>query len=181
MLPLFIASTIGYLLSTSQTIYGRQPLRIDYGKVGLNILGETEGDLIASYQVKDIMIKDNQAIPQSASLQEIAEFVKKSEEPFFPVVNGEYRLCGVISFSEIKHAFFDESPDSSILRAVDLATETSFTITPKSSLKKTLPMFYRNDLDYLPVVDPDRSNRFIGMLSKRDVMKLLKKKMSKKI
>jgi CIC family chloride channel protein len=175
MLPLFIASTIGYLLSTSQTIYGKQPLRIDYGKVGLNILGETEGDLIASYQVKDVMIKDDRAIPQSANLQEVTEFVKKSEEPFFPVVNGEYGLCGIISFSEIKHAFFYENLNHPLL-AIDLVTEVSFTITPQDSLKKTLPMFYRNELDYLPVVDPDSSNRFIGMLSKRDVMKLLRRR-----
>ncbi len=179
MLPLFIASTIGYLFSSRATIYPVQPLRIDYGKVGLNILGETEGDLIESYQVKDIMIKNKQAIPQHADLQKVAEFIKKSKEHFFPVVNGEYRLCGVISFSEMKYIFSRTSLNHLML-AIDLAMEVPFTVTPQSSLKETLVMFYGNNSDYLPVVDSDESNKFIGVLAKRDIMKLLKQEMSKK-
>ncbi|MFQ5901056.1 MAG: chloride channel protein [Thermodesulfobacteriota bacterium] len=180
MLPLFIASTIGYILSGRNSIYEPQPTRIDYNEIGLNVLGETEGDIIASYEVKDVMSKDDSAIPQHATLKKIGNFIKESKVPFFPVVDNDHRLCGTISFSEIKYIFSPEGLNQLIV-ASDLATEVSDTITPQSSLKETLAMFYQSNLDYLPVVDSDDSNRFVGILAKNDVMELLKREMVNKV
>ncbi|MFQ5902001.1 MAG: CBS domain-containing protein, partial [Thermodesulfobacteriota bacterium] len=80
---------------------------------------------------------------------------------------------------EIKYVFSSEGLNQ-LICASDLATEPPSIITAESNLKETLAIFYQSNSDYLPVVDSDESNRFVGGLAKKDIMDLLKREMMNK-
>ncbi|MFQ5950023.1 MAG: CBS domain-containing protein, partial [Nitrospiria bacterium] len=173
MLPLFVASAIGYMFSGRLTIYESQPLTIDSSCLGVNILGETEADLLEPYLVKDFMEKDRPTFSEDTALVEVLRVVKKSRYLFFPVVQNGDCLTGAISIQSLKDYLLGEKRAHSVV-VKDVAVPIRHIVTQDCTLKETLEIFRTYGIDHLPVVESDKSNKFVGILTKRAVLVMLK-------
>lgn len=107
-------------------------------------------------------------IPEETPFKKILEIVSYSRHLYYPVVSREGDMHGIISFSNIRDAAQKTGMDEHTL-ARDLATPDVVVLHPNHNLNQALEKFSELDVEQIPVVNPDDSNKVIGMLRRSDV------------
>ncbi|MBW8039086.1 MAG: CBS domain-containing protein [Planctomycetes bacterium] len=137
------------------------------GEVGLNI---TEEDLIKTYKVSDIMDTKPTSIPQDLLLQEILDVFSTSESVYYPVIDGQSRLIGIITIPDIKEMFANREFANWLL-ACDVAEPVRDTTTPNKPLEEAMEWMRRYNLENIPVVADGESNELVGVLDYRKTLR----------
>ena len=138
------------------------------GEVGLNI---TEEDLIKTYKVSDIMDTKPTSISQELLLQEILDVFSTSESVYYPVIDGQSRIIGVITIPDIKEMFANREFAGWLL-ACDVAEPVRDKTYPNKALEEAMEWMKRYNLENMPVVASDESDKLVGVL---DYNKALRK------
>ena len=137
------------------------------GEVGLNI---TEEDLIKTYKVADVMDTEPTSIPQELSLQEILKVFSTSDSVYYPVIDSQSRLVGVITIPDIKEMFANREFAGWLL-ACDVAEPVLDKTTPNKSLEETIECMRKYNLENMPVVASDKSDELVGVLDYRKTLR----------
>jgi len=138
------------------------------GEVGLNI---TEEDLIKTYTVKDVMDSKPTSIAQDLPLHQILEVFSRSESVYYPVIDDQSRIIGIITIADIKEMFANREVAGWLL-ACDVAEPVLDKTTPAKSLEEVIEQMRRYDLENIPVVASESSDKLVGVL---DYSKALRK------
>ncbi|MBU2063462.1 MAG: cation:proton antiporter [Candidatus Omnitrophica bacterium] len=136
-------------------------------EVGLNI---TEEDLIYKMQANELMDKNPPLIYRNMGLTTILEILSNNNNLYFPVVDENKKLLGVISFDNIRNIFL-ESGLNELLLAVDVMDAAVASVSPEtmvSALKETLNKY---NLEFMPVVDKDKL--VVGFIERRMLNKFI--------
>ena len=139
------------------------------GEVGRNITSE---DLLETYAVKDVMNTDQPSIRLHAPLSEVLDKVSQSDAIFFPVIDSQDRLRGVITLESLKGTM-NMPPMGPLILAQDLMEEVYYTVTPSSSLREAQQIMLDRRHYFLPVVDEQDGQRLVGFLIRRHVYRVL--------
>jgi Kef-type K+ transport system membrane component KefB len=132
------------------------------GEVGLNITTE---DLIKSYTVRDIMDTKPTRIAHDLPLPQILETFSSSENVYYPVVNKNSELVGIITIAGIKDMFANRDVAAWLL-ACDVAEPVRDKSTPDEPLEDMMEFMQRYSLENIPVVAGKEDNRLVGVLDK---------------
>ena len=138
------------------------------GEVGMNV---TEEDLIKTYTVKDIMDTEPTTITQDLPLQQILEAFSASDSVYYPVVDAQSRLIGIITIHDIKEMFANREFAGWLL-ACDVAEPVLDKTTPNKPLEEVIEHMRRYNLQNVPVVASEESYELVGVL---DYSKTLRK------
>ncbi len=136
-------------------------------EVGLNV---TEEDLIHTTKAEDVMDKNPPLIYKSMSLPKILKIFNESANLYYPVVDADRKLLGIITVDSIKNIFM-ESSLSDLLLAVDLMEPAVDRVGPDSPLASVKEALERYNIEYLPVVAKDGT--IDGFIEQRTLNKLL--------
>ncbi len=126
----------------------------------------------ADLTVKDIMRMNVQTVPHTATFDEFVECIEHSRDNTFPVVDSAGELVGVIRYRELSHALFDRDLGS-LVRAADLTTPASRVLYPEEPIARASAMFAASKDDCIPVIDAGQPLRLLGVVHRRDVVRLL--------
>jgi Kef-type K+ transport system membrane component KefB len=137
------------------------------GEVGMNI---TEEDLIKMYAVKDVMDSEPTSIAQDMPLPKILEVFGTTESVYYPVIDSESRIIGVITIADIKEMFANQDVGGWLL-ACDVAEPVLDKTTPDKPLEEAMEWMKRYDLQNLPVVASKETNKLIGVLDYSKAMR----------
>jgi len=118
------------------------------GEVGLNV---TEEDLIRIYTVKDVMDAEPTSIAQNLPLHQILEVFSTSESVYYPVIDDQSRITGIITIAAIKEMFANQDVAGWLL-ACDVAGPVRDKTTPDQPLEEIMEQMRRYDLENMPVV-----------------------------
>jgi Kef-type K+ transport system membrane component KefB/predicted transcriptional regulator len=135
------------------------------GEVGMNV---TEEDLIKSYTVRDVMDAQPAAISQDMSLLDILDVFSATDTVYYPVVDKDERIIGVITIADIKEMFANRDVASWLL-ACDVTEPVYDKTTPQQPLEEVLEHMRRYNLEYIPVVVDQDGDRLLGVLDYRMV------------
>jgi Kef-type K+ transport system membrane component KefB len=135
------------------------------GEVGLNI---TEEDLIKTYTVKDVMDTRPTSIAQDLPLHQILEVFSTSDSVYYPVIDGQSRVIGIITIADIKEMFANQDVAGWLL-ACDVAEPVLDKTTPNKPLEEAMERMRRYDLENMPVVTSGESDELVGVLDYRMV------------
>ena len=138
------------------------------GEIGLNI---TEEDLIKTYKVADVMDTEPTSIPQELSLQEILEVFSTSESVYYPVIDSQSQLIGIITIPGIKEMFANREFAGWLL-ACDVAEPVRDKTNPNKPLEEAMEWMKQYNLENMPAVASDESDELVGVL---DYNKALRK------
>ncbi len=138
------------------------------GEVGLNI---TEEDLIKTYTVADVMDAKPTSIAQDLPLRQILEVFSTSESVYYPVIDAQSRITGVITIPDIKEMFANRDVAGWLL-ACDVAEPVRDKTTPDKSLEEVIGQMRQYHLENVPVVAGKDSDKLVGVL---DYSKVLRK------
>jgi len=138
------------------------------GEIGMNV---TEEDLMKTYTVKDVMDTKPTNIAQDLPLQQILEVFSTSDSVYYPVIDSQSRIIGIITIADIKEMFANREVAGWLL-ACDVAEPVLDKTTPKKPLEQAMERMKRYNLENMPVVAGDESDELVGVL---DYSKALRK------
>jgi Kef-type K+ transport system membrane component KefB len=137
--------------------------------VGLNPWkGRSQADLAVS----DLMRKNVRGVPQEATFDEVIARIEQSRDNTYPVVGRQGELIGVIRYRELSSALFDPALDA-LVRAADVTTPAQWVLHPDEPVGRVQELFRASKDDCLPVVEREEPYRFLGLVRRRDVLRLL--------
>ena len=140
------------------------------GEVGMNI---TEDDFVRKLKVEEIMDKNPPLIYKNMSLAQILTIFSESPNLYYPVVDTNKKLLGIITVDNIKNTFMATSL-SDLLLAVDVMEPAIASVTSKSSISELKGILTKYNLEYLPVVT--KGDEVIGFIERRMVYKVISTK-----
>ncbi len=136
------------------------------GEVGMNI---TEQDLIETYQVKDVMDREElTTLDMSLALDQILEAFSQSNTLYYPVVGTDRRLEGTITVSGIKNSLAYQNLAGWLL-ACDLMEPVRDWTLPERGLSDAVKYMQDYELEYLPVVRSEEDRTLLGILDFRSI------------
>ena len=138
-------------------------------KEGINIKYGREVSILNSIKVNDVLSKDVTTIPEGMPFRKILETISYSKNFYFPVVDGQGEMSGILSFHMIREMIFEEELGDLIV-ANDLKVKPVMTLTPENNLNQAMEMFAKLDVEQLPVVGQDDLKRVIGMVNRGEVV-----------
>lgn len=169
LLPLMLVSIVNTaILSSRWTLYEEQvPTMIDSPAHQ----GDFVIDVLEQIQVKEVIDNTRQydLLPQGMPLPDILRVAATSRNSYFPVVNADKSLVGIFSLRDLRSVLVGNGAGSLVI-ALDIATSPVLTVTPNDDLHTALRRFTQKNIDELPVVDQDETQRIIGVLSRKDVI-----------
>jgi CIC family chloride channel protein len=127
-----------------------------------------EATALSSLHVSDIMREDVKLVPRDMPLAEIVNAFLHSRSLYLYVGDDEGRLLGVVDLHDIKESLPDRNI-SSLVIASDLVAEIPF-VTPSEPLTSVNEKLWFRDLGQLPVVDSAENRRFLGIVTRRDLL-----------
>jgi len=137
------------------------------GEIGLNI---TEEDLIKTYTVKDVMDTRPTSIAQDLPLHQILEVFSTSDSVYYPVIDAQSRITGIITIADIKEMFANQDVAGWLL-ACDVAEPVLDKTTPNKPLEEAMERMRRYDLENMPVVAGGESDELVGVLDYRKTLR----------
>jgi CIC family chloride channel protein len=166
LLPMMVVSVIAAL---SAKIFEKDSIYISsLRSAGIVWESTPEATSISSLKVSDIMRTDVKLIARSTPLRDIIKTFLATRNLYLYVGDEEGRLLGVVDLHDIKD-MFPERELGGIVIAEDLVTEIPF-VTPAESLTSVNEKLWFRDLGHLPVVDSAETNRFLGIVTRRDLL-----------
>ena len=136
------------------------------GEVGLNI---TEEDLIKTYTVKDVMDTAPTSIAQDLPLHQILGVFSTSDNVYYPVIDAQSRITGIITIADIKEMFANQDVAGWLL-ACDVAEPVLDKTMPNKPLEEAMERMRRYDLENMPVVAGGESDELVGVLDYRKTL-----------
>jgi chloride channel protein, CIC family len=127
-----------------------------------------EATTLSSLKVSDVMRTDVKLVPRNLPLADIVATFLNTRSLYLYVGDEEGRLLGVVDLHDIKE-MLPERDISSLVIAEDLVSEIPF-VTPNEPLTSVNEKLWFRDLGQLPVVDAPESRRFLGIVSRRDLL-----------
>jgi chloride channel protein, CIC family len=127
-----------------------------------------EATMLSSLRVSDIMREDVKLIPRTTPLPEILKAFLQNRALYLYVGDEQGRLLGVIDLHDVKDILHEEDP-SSVVIAEDLVSEIPF-VTPSEPLTSVNEKLWFRDLGQLPVVESPETRRFLGIVTRRDLL-----------
>ncbi|HNX26744.1 MAG TPA: cation:proton antiporter [Phycisphaerae bacterium] len=146
------------------------------GEIGLNV---TREDLIASYKVGDVMIRDPLVFRQATPFNVIMQTINETDYNTYPVVDDGNHLLGVITLNELKGGLGNIGL-AQLLLAYDLMQPPSGIVQPNVNLGEAMTKMREEDFEYLIVADyPDETGKckLIGLVELRKVDRLLNREL----
>jgi CIC family chloride channel protein len=167
LLPqLMLISGLALLFSRKWSIYEKQ---VKNKFASPAHLSDATINIMKGMQVKKIFNPDTYIIPlpEDLRLKELTNVVAHSKESFFPVVNDDFKLVGVLSLRVVRKYLFGDSSLGELLVVGEIAGKP-ITVKLEDDLFAALSKFLSSGYWELPVVD-SQNGEMLGVLNLTDV------------
>lgn len=138
--------------------------------------GDFVVEILQVKNVKDVTTLDlstsppNTAlIPESATLPEMMRSIAASTNTFFPVVDSDRHLIGLLSLGDVRSSFVSFG-DWRLIVAADLAQLPDMYALPEDTIFTVLRILHRGGIDGIPVIDSPKTRRVIGFISRHEIV-----------
>jgi chloride channel protein, CIC family len=167
LVPLMLVSAISYLFLGKTSLYEKQLVTRLASPAHL---GEFARGLLEKSLVRDaIMPRKVITIPEAMQFGELIKVVTDSPDAYYPVVNEQGKMTGILSINDIREVLFEETL-AQVIIAKDVATPTVLRVVWNDSLQDALTKMALINVNELPVVREESPDEIIGMIAKRDII-----------
>ncbi|MBN2041264.1 MAG: chloride channel protein [Spirochaetes bacterium] len=178
ILPLMITCILSTIFSSRfsrESIYTLKLLLRN-----INIKDGSEVNIMKSIFVKDVYSNQFESIPESTKFDDVVNYVISGKVPYFIVVDKKDTATGIISLNDINEQLFDRDVLQNLLIAKDIANSDLITISSEDNCQKALDEMAANDLEGLPVVNPGKTGKVLGMIWRKDILDAYNKEVERR-
>ena len=176
VVPLMFVSAIPVLLSGRWGIYEKQ---VKNKFASPAHVSDLTINVLQTMQVRHVYNPDKPVtmLPMDMRLRQMKELMIRTRESFFPVVDEEIRLVGILSFPNLRAILFEDAM-SELIVVGDMAEKPVF-IGLNETLYEALIKFISSGYGQLPIIEDDRPGRLTGVLSLEELMEAYHQEMLK--
>jgi CIC family chloride channel protein len=167
LVPLMLVSSTSYLLLRNTSLYEKQQLSRIASSAHLTELARGMLEKIRVHEA--IHEEPVTRIPENMPFGDLVKTVTRSGASYFPVVDRDGRMTGIVSINDIRAVLFEETIDQLIV-ARDVATPNVVRVHWNETLQQALDKMAAINVDELPVVHDERPDEIVSMISKRDII-----------
>lgn len=144
---------------------------------GFKLSHGIEQNILNSIKVKDVMLTDIIVFNEGTPFSDIKASVKRKPHAYFPVIDKNGYLTGVISLNDLKNVIFHEKSHGGI-KAGDIGVRKNIiTVTPEETLAEAMQDFGVKEVGDLPVVERTAGGmKLLGLLRRSDIIIAYNKK-----
>jgi CIC family chloride channel protein len=122
--------------------------------------------------IGDLMRAPVTPLLENTTLPEIAERFLSSPNNYLPVVDGQYRLLGLVALQDLKEYLGSASELSAVI-AADIMRPRPPCLLPGQKLLDALPVLLASEQRNVPVVNTREENRLIGAMVRAEALAAL--------
>ncbi len=169
LVPLMLVSTISYVLLGKVSLYEKQVVTRLASPAHMT---EFARGLLEEMHVSEaVKLRQVTTIPENMPFDQLIQVISGSQEAYFPVVDQNDKMSGILSINDIRGVMFEESLRRLIV-AKDVATPNVVRVLWNESLQVAMDKMVLLNVDELPVVQEDAPDKIVAMISKRDIISL---------
>ena len=167
LVPLMLVSAISYIFLGKTSLYEKQLVTRLASPAHL---GEFARGLLEKSLVREaITPRKVITIPEAMQFGELIKVVTDSPDAYYPVVDEQGKMTGILSINDIREVLFEETL-AQVIIAKDVATPTVLRVIWNDSLQDALTKMALINVNELPVVREEAPDEIIGMIAKRDII-----------
>jgi CBS domain-containing protein len=115
--------------------------------------------------------KDVYSVSESATVHDVAQYLRDRGVRSVGVVNDAGKLTGVVSHSDISDRVAAENKCPAWMRVTEIMTRDLVTVSPEMSLEECLLLMEKHGIFHLLVVE--EGGRFLGAISVADLLRVI--------
>jgi Kef-type K+ transport system membrane component KefB/CBS domain-containing protein len=126
---------------------------------------------LGEFQVADLLRSRMEQIPAAATFRQVLDMLAKSHNNTLPVVDEDRAVVGIIRYLDLEGEYIDPGLGG-LVNAEDLALSSFPLLHPDDPLIRAWREFQVCSDDCLPVVTRSQPHRLVGILRRREVLRL---------
>ena len=167
LVPLMIVSSISCLLLRNVNLFEKQQVSRFASPAHLT---EFARGMLERIRVQEAVTPQPiTLIPETMPFGELVRAVSRSGESHFPIVDAAGRMTGIVSINDIRAVLFETDIDHVII-AQDVGTRRVVSVFRDDTLQQALDKMAAIGVDEMPVVDREKPDAIVAMISKRDIV-----------
>jgi CIC family chloride channel protein len=167
LVPLMLVSSISYLLLRGVSLYEKQLISRMASPAHVTEFSRGLLERISVHEA--VKMRPVHQIPEEMPFGQLVRMMVASRDIYFPVVNKEGKMTGILSINDVREFMFEESINTLIL-ARDVATPNVETVLWNDTLQQALDKMAVLNVDELPVVHEETRTEIVTMITKRDII-----------
>jgi CIC family chloride channel protein len=169
IIPIMLASIVGTLMA--RRMHYDSIDTVELTRNGINIHQGREASVLNSIQVGSVMTRDVTTVHEDTDIHELLEKVVEGDHFYFPVVDDNELLRGVISLQDIKSVIFEEDLKKIIRVKNVIQRQKVIVLTADNTLNTAIEKFALKDIEEIPVVNIFNRKKIVGMIKReKEVM-----------
>ena len=177
----YYAAVPAMITAVTATIVARRIFRdsvdtYELSRRGLNIHAGSEANILRNLYVRGLVTKDFQQIPESMAVTEFVRYVTNSRHTYFPVVNKNGEITGIISMGDLRGVLLDRDAWPYVVVG-ELAKKDFLTVKGSDSLHDAMKVISTLGIEQIPVVDEETHKKVVGMLRRSDLQNFYQKRL----
>jgi len=169
ILPLMLSTIIAHIAASA--IEKESIFTWILTKQGVRIRKGAEEQILDSIKVKEVMLTDIVTFRENTPFKEILEGVKTAKHIYYPVLNSEGYLTGMLSLDDIKSVLFEEGLEDIVVAGEICTKKNLIYVYPEDTLSTALKKLGIKDLGAIPVVEDENGKlKLIGLLRRSDII-----------
>ena len=137
---------------------------------GESVAHGADKDTLAGLQVADAYDREAITLDEDAPLHNFMRHLGNSDQVYFPVVDAEGLLVGVVAFADLGEVAANSGSLAGLIVAADVARPTE-TVTPQDTLLDAIRKMGVRGAGAIPVVD-GADQRYLGLITRSHVLSL---------
>ncbi|OGP33410.1 MAG: chloride channel protein [Deltaproteobacteria bacterium GWC2_65_14] len=173
LVPLMVVSSISYMLLRGVSLYEKQLISRLASPAHVT---EFSRGLLETFLVREaVRMREVFRIPEEMPFGQLIRTMGNSQEIYYPVVNREGHMTGILSINDVREYMFEESIGHLVV-ARDVATPNVERAYWNETLQQALDKMAAINVDELPVVHKETPHEIVTMITKRDIINYYYKK-----
>jgi CIC family chloride channel protein len=167
LVPLMVVSAINYIILGRTSLYEKQVLSRVSSPA--HVREFARGLLQMSRVYEAVQERPVTLIPADMPFGELVKQVTNTPDNYFPVVDKDGKMIGILSINDIREVLFENSLNH-LIRAADVATHQVEKVYLDDTLQSALDKMAALQVDELPVVRRQSPEEIVTMISKREII-----------
>ena len=172
IIPIMFASVIGVMVA--RRLCDDSLDSMDLSRQGIYLHKGTEANILNSILVTTVMVREFEKLQETMSFAEFLRYFPSSKAQYYPVIDADNNLTGVVSFQDIREIMLEEGLEHLVVMK-DLAQTDVITLFPGDNLTEAIRKLGIKDIAAIPVVSPENPRKILGILKRKDVIDVYNK------
>ena len=141
---------------------------------GIELSKKDKSDILQSMLIKDVMIREVQAIPETMTMEELRKKVGTTLHTSLPVVNQDNDLVGIVTYKEIHLGIEDPTLDGELL-ARDFMHPNPVTACPDEPVDQVFKRMKQGAIGIAPVIKSAKIRKVVGIVTYSNIFEAYEK------